>query len=99
MSPRVAQGFYAARGVLQSRRKEKGKVRAYAEEAVARAETRNGKSLAARNMRVETFWMATWQNLASALPNCWSINFLVLPKKTRIISAISKLLEMLLYYY
>jgi hypothetical protein len=48
MSPRVARGFYAARGVLESCGKEKGKVHACAGEAAAWAETRDGKSLAAR---------------------------------------------------
>jgi len=48
------------------------------------------------NLRVIALWMANQQNLASALANSWTIIFLVSSKKTKIASAIGKLLEMLL---
>jgi hypothetical protein len=48
------------------------------------------------NMRVMDQVMPTPQIMPSHLPNYWTMYFHVLPKQTRIASAFTKLLEMLL---
>jgi hypothetical protein len=94
-SPRVARGFYAARGVLESRGKEKGKVLACAGEAAAQAETRDGKSLAARKYARRDRLDGNLAKFGKCFAKLLEHQFSSFAKKTRIASAIGKLLEML----
>jgi hypothetical protein len=93
-SPRAARGFYA--GVLESRGKEKGKVRACAGEAAARAETRDGKSLAARKYARTDLLDGNLAKFGKCFAKLLEHQFSSFAKKTRIASVIGKLLEMLL---